>query len=45
MNRILYAVLALVLLALTIVIYEKKRKGHLRRRGKIFGNHKRTAEA
>lgn len=45
MNRILYAVLALVLLALTIFIYEKKRKGHLRRRGKIFGNHKRTAEA
>ena len=45
MNRILYAVLALLLLALTIFIYEKKRKGHLRRRGKIFGNHKRTAEA
>ena len=45
MNRILYAVLAFVLLALTIFIYEKKRKGHLRRRGKIFGNHKRTAEA
>lgn len=45
MNRILYAVLALALLALTIFIYEKKRKGHLRRRGKIFGNHKRTAEA
>lgn len=45
MNRILYAVLALLLLALTIFIYEKKRKGHLRRRGKIFGNHKRTAAA
>lgn len=41
-NRIFYAVLAMVLLALTILIYERKRKGHLRRSGKIFRNHKST---
>lgn len=44
-NRIFYAVLALVLLALTILIYERKRKGHLRRGGKIFGNHKSAVKA
>ena len=38
-SRIFYAVLSLALLALTVLIYEKKRKGHLRRGGKISGNH------
>lgn len=38
-SRIFYAVLSLSLLALTVVIYEKKRKGHLRRGGKVSGNH------
>ncbi len=42
-NRILYAVLALVLLAVTMVVYERKRKGHLRRRGKICRNRKSAA--
>ena len=44
-NRIFYTVLALVLLALTILVYERKRKGHLRRNGKISGNHKRAVQA
>ena len=38
-SRIFYAVLSLALLALTVLIYEKKRKGHLRRGGKVSGNH------
>ncbi|HJD33204.1 MAG TPA: ABC transporter permease [Candidatus Mediterraneibacter tabaqchaliae] len=44
-NRIIYAVLALAFLALTIFIYERKRKGHLRRDGKIFRNHKSAVKA
>lgn len=44
-NRILYAVLAVVLVIVTIGIYEKKRKGHLRRDGKILRNRKRTSKA
>lgn len=44
-NRIFYTVLALVLLALTILVYERKRKGHLRRNGKISGNHKSAVQA
>lgn len=43
-NRILYAALALILLAVTMAVYERKRKGHLRRRGKIRTNHKSAAE-
>ena len=43
-NRIFYAVLSLALLALTILIYERKRKGHLRRRGKISGSHKNSVK-
>ena len=44
-NRIFYTVLALVLLALTILVYERKRKGHLRRNGKISGNQKSAVQA
>lgn len=44
-NRIFYVILAFALTAVTILIYEKKRKGHLRRRGKILRNYKRTDEA
>lgn len=44
-NRVLYTVLALVFVAATIMVYEWKRKGHLRRRGKILRNRKSTAQA
>lgn len=43
-NRLLYAGLSLCLLALTILIYERKRKGHLRRGGKVSGDHKSSVE-
>lgn len=42
-NRVLYTVLALVLTGLTILVYEVKRKGRLRRRGKIFRSRKRVS--
>ena len=45
MNRVFYAVLALILVTATVWVYEKKRKGHLRRNGKILWNRKRTAKA
>ncbi len=45
LNRALYAGVAVLLVAVTIWIYEKKRKGHLRRNGKILRNRKRTAQA
>ena len=44
-NRLLYVGVALVLVAVTIFVYEKKRKGHLSRNGKIRNNHKRTVKA
>ncbi|XCP86523.1 ABC transporter permease [Roseburia hominis] len=42
-NRLLYTILAVLLVAVTIGIYEAKRKGHLRRHGKILRNHKKSA--
>ena len=39
-NRIFYVALALVLVALTIVIYSQKRKGRMQIRGKILANRK-----
>lgn len=42
-NRVLYTVLALVLAGLTILVYEVKRKGRLRRRGKILRSRKRVS--
>lgn len=45
LNRALYAGVAVLLVAVTVWIYEKKRKGHLRRNGKILRNRKRTAQA
>lgn len=44
-NRGFYAGLSLAVLALVILVYERKRKGYLRRGGKILGNHKSTAAA
>lgn len=44
-NRIFYVVLSLVLAALTAFIYEKKRKGHLRRGKKVSGNRKSSVQA
>lgn len=43
MNRIFYTVLAVVLVLLTVWVYETKRKGHLRRHGKILQNRKNPA--
>ena len=43
-NRIMYTVLAFVMVALTVLIYHYKRKGRLDIRGKIRGNRKRTSE-
>ena len=43
-NRVLYTVMAVVLVAVTIVVYELKRKGHLRRSGKILRNRKSTVK-
>lgn len=44
-NRIMYALLAAALAALTVIVYERKRKGHLRRHGKISRDHKSTLKA
>ncbi len=43
-NRILYTVIALVLVALTALVYTQKRKGRLQLRGKIFANRKNKSE-
>ena len=43
LNRVLYAGLAVLFVSVTVWVYEKKRKGHLRRNGKILRNRKRTA--
>lgn len=45
MNRAFYTLLAAALTAATIWIYEKKRKGHLKRRGKILRNRKKPTQA
>lgn len=42
-NRVLYTVLALILIGMTILVYEVKRKGRMRRRGKILRNRKRVS--
>lgn len=44
-NRLAYAALSLCLAALTIFIYERKRKGYLRRGRKVSGDHKSPVEA
>lgn len=43
-NRLMYAILALVLIMLTAAIYSQKRKGRFDIYGKVFGNRKRTSE-
>lgn len=45
MNRVLYTVLAVVLVLVTIWVYEIKRKGHLKIHGKILGNRKKPDQA
>lgn len=44
-NRLAYVALSLCLAALTIFIYERKRKGYLRRGRKVSGDHKSPVEA
>ena len=44
-NRVLYAAGALILVALTILVYAQKRKGRLQIRGKILANRKSKSEA
>lgn len=43
-NRIFYAAGALILVVLTILVYEQKRKGRFRIHGKILGNRKSKSE-
>ena len=43
-NRLMYTVLAFVLLMLAVLIYSRKRKGRFDIYGKIFGNRKRASE-
>lgn len=45
MNRILYTVVSILFLFATIWVYEKKRKGHLKKRGKVLRNRKKPIEA
>lgn len=42
-NRVIYAVVACMLVVVTVWIYEQKRKGRLRSDGKIFANWKRKS--
>lgn len=44
-NRALYAVISVVLVAVTVWIYSFKRKGRLDIHGKLFGNRKRKSKA
>lgn len=44
-NRVFYALFAVLMVAASIGIYEAKRKGHLRRNGKILRNHKKPDQA
>lgn len=44
-NRLLYVVLSIVFIVAAMWMYEQKRKGHLRRNGKILQHFKRTAKA
>lgn len=44
-NRALYAVLSVLLVAVTVWIYSFKRKGRLDIHGKLFGNRKRKSQA
>lgn len=44
-NRAFYAVLSMVLVAVTVWIYSLKRKGRLDIRGKLLGNRKRKSQA
>lgn len=43
-NRMLYTAIALILAALTVLVYTQKRKGRLQIRGKIFANRKNKSE-
>jgi ABC-2 type transport system permease protein len=43
-NRITYAAAAILLILLTVIVYEAKRKGKLDIRGKIFSNRKNKSE-
>lgn len=45
MNRIIYTAVGILFVFATIWVYEKKRKGHLKRRGKVLGNRKKPIEA
>lgn len=45
LNRSIYTIAAVVLTALTVVVYNEKRKGRLMIREKIFGNRKRKCKA
>lgn len=45
LNRMIYVGMALVLMAATVWIYDKKRKGHLRKNGKKLRTRKRTDQA
>lgn len=44
MNRLFYTVLAVVLILVTIWVYEIKRKGYLKIHGKILGNRKKPSQ-
>lgn len=44
-NRLLYVVLSIAFIVAAMWVYEQKRKGHLRRNGKILQHFKRTAKA
>lgn len=44
-NRVLYAVISVLLIAVTVWIYSLKRKGRLDIRGKLLGNRKRKSQA
>ena len=43
-NRLLYAAVALLLTAFTVLIYAQKRKGRLKIRGKILADRKSKSE-